>query len=210
VDKVDPRQIANAFSPSVQWSDIVEGDSDKEFTLKTPLMSSVFISQLDAFSKVNEDNDTKIHPKPDVVPSLASDTVLELVGSLLNVELPSPLEKRHTKKSKKIGEQSRKRSKSSKAFRKFMAHLSFQPSNRELAQLRRDDAVAISDNLPSLDLKLPEFRVSPTPFNTLVEEDGGDTMGVRQLHATMCSHVTSPNRKGRKRFQSSPALPPVG
>jgi len=241
--KVNPRRMAIAFSPSIQWSDIAnmaEEYDDKEPTVKTPLVSSPsppFIPQPDVSCSEIRDNDTNTHPKPDVVPTLASDADRESVGSFLDAGLPSLVEKMHTKiksKSKKMNEQqSPKRSRSTKAFRKVMAHLTAQPPKRETAQLQRADTVATSNKFLLKDFKLPEFRVSPirysfiaqsnvypsvlpksrspssmTPsFDTLVvEQDGEDAVGVRQLYATM-PPATSSEMKVHRRFQSSLSVP---
>jgi hypothetical protein len=225
------------FSPSVQWSDIVDRVGDKEFMVKTPLTQSIFISQPDAsLSEVKEYNGTKNRSEPDVVPSLVSDAARESVRSLLDVGSQSSFEKKHTKiKSERKGQRSPKRSRYSTAIRKVMGHLSFQPSKRELAQLRRPDAVAISTNPPLMDLKLPEFefRVSPIghsfiaqsiaypsvpempsapspiapSFDAPVEEHGEDTVEVRQLDVTIPLRVTTLNRIGHRRYTSSPAVP---
>jgi len=165
VFEVDPSRMAIATSPSVQWSDMAEEDSDKRFTLKSPSVPSVFTPpQNVSFSMVKEDNDTVSHSNSDVVPSLANNAVHESIRSLVDVGSPEPFGKGFTKiksqSSKKIDQQSPKHSRSSKAFRKVMNRLSFLPSKRELAQLRNPDAVAVYDNSPLLDFKVPEFRRS--------------------------------------------------
>ncbi|KAF8799778.1 hypothetical protein BYT27DRAFT_7263638 [Phlegmacium glaucopus] len=240
--KVDPRRMAIAFSPSVQWSDMAEEDSGKEPTVKTPLVCSPFIPQQPdvSFSEVKEDNDTRIYSDsvPDVVLTLSnddSDAVIESIRSFLDIGSPSPVEKRYTmirSKTKKIDGQSSKRSKPSKAFRKVMAHLSFQPSKRELAQLQR--ATTISNTLLSMDFKLPTIRMSPIGYSFLTQtdiypsippmpssfpssmapsfdapvgEDSKDAVGFRQIRATMPPPVRSPETKGHRRFHSSPAVP---
>ena len=195
----------------------MEVDHDKEFTVKTPLVPQPDVS----IPKVIEDSDGEAHSQPDIVPSLVIDVVHESVRtSSPGVGSPTGglLEKKYTK-SKQIEQQSPKRSRSSKAFRKVMAHLSFQPSKRQLAQLRRADAVA------SLDFKLSEFRASSilitqintpplvpcitgapssiAPFDSPVEDDEG----VREHRVTIHPPVTSPKWKSRSRFRSSLAVP---
>jgi len=196
-----PRGMAIAFSPSGQ-----EVDHDKEFTVKTPSVSHPV-----------EDSDSEAHSQPDPIPSLAIDVVHE---SLEVSGVGSPtwtlVEKRYTM----MEQQTPKRSRSSKAFRKVMAHLSFQPSKRQLAQLRRADIVA------SMDFKLSEFQASPilitqintspsvpcitgtpsaiAPFDSLAEEED---VGVRKLRVTIHPPVASPKRKSRGRFRSSLAVP---
>lgn len=233
VVKVDPRRMAIAFSPSVQWqwADMAaEGDSDQHLRMESPLVcSTTFISQPDvSSSEVNEVNDTKAHSEADVVPSIAVHD--ESVGSFLDIGTPSRVQKRLTKvKSKSMRRESAKRPKS--AFQKVM--FLFQPSKRELAQLGKADAIVISDNLSTMDFRLPEFRVSPilysfidqvstsspsalqmpgTPspaapslasFGTLVEKDDEDTGRVSRLRATM----PPPPKKGHRRYRSSPAVP---
>jgi len=157
VVEVDLRRmtVATATSPSVQWSDIAEKDRDIGFTLKSPSVASISTPPQDApFSMAKEDNDTVPQFKSDVVPSLANNAVREWRRSLVDVGSLRPLGKRFTKIeswSKKMDRRSPKHSRSSKAFRKVMDRLSFNPSKRELAQLRRTDATGISDNSPLLD-----------------------------------------------------------
>lgn len=166
VDKVDQRPIANTISPSVQWSDGAEGDSDKGFTVKPSLLVRfAALPQLDAaFSEVEEHNDTENQSKPSVVSSSASDVIHESVGSPLDVCSSNPFDKKHTKiklTNTKIDQQNPKRSLSSKAFRKITARLSFQSSKLKLAQLRRADSVtADSNSIPSQNVKLRKFRAS--------------------------------------------------
>jgi len=164
VVKVDTRRMAIVGTPLVQWSDIAEEDSDIGFTLISPSLPSVSTPPQDvSFSMVKEDNDAVSHSKSVDVPSLANNVVRESIRSLEDVGSPRPLGKRLAKfksKSKTIDQHSPKHSRSSKAFRKVMDRLSFLPSKRELAQLRRSDAVAMSDNSPLLDFKVPEFRES--------------------------------------------------
>jgi len=166
VVEVDPRKMTVAFSPSVESSDIVEGDDDKESIL---VLSA---SPLDvSFHMIDELNDTGYHSKLDAMPSLANNAVRESVSSLLDVRSPSPFGKMLSKiksKSEKIDQHGPKRSISSKPFRKVMARLSFQPSKRELANLQRADPAPISDHLRSLDFKQSEFRASPMHYSILV------------------------------------------
>ena len=166
VFEVDRSRMAIATSPSVQWSDMAEENSDKRFTLKSPSVPSVSTPpQNVSFSMVKEDNDTVSHSNPDVMPSLANNDVHESIRS--PVDVGSPLErlgkgftKIKSQSKKMIDQQSPKQSRSSKTFRKVMNRLSFLPSKRELAQLRNPDAVAVYDSSPLLDLKVPEFRRS--------------------------------------------------
>jgi len=236
VIKVDPRRMAIAFSPSVQWFDIVEGRNDNKIMAKSPLVHSAFISQPEiSFSEVVEDNDTKTHSEPSVVSPVTTEVFPESVGSLLDVGSSGLVAKRLTKfksRNKNIDEQNARRSTS--AFMKAMVHLLFQPSKRELAQFGRADAVAIPNNtLPSINLTLPELQVSPifhsfidqintyspsspTPsapesmatFDILVKEDSSeDVTSVRRLRATMPPPGISSERKTHRRYKSSPAVP---
>jgi len=146
VFEVDTRRMAIATSPTVQWSDIAEEkDSDIGFTLKPPSLHSVSTPPQDvSFSMVKVDDDIVSHCKSAVVPSLANNDVHESIRSLVDVGSLRSLGKRLTKikpQSKKIDRNSPKHSRSSKAFRKVMNRLSFLPSKRELAQLRRTDSV---------------------------------------------------------------------
>jgi len=139
VVEVGPRRMAIATSPTVQWFDIAEEDSDKGFTSKSPSILSVSTPPQDvSFFMVKEDNDTVSHSKSDFVPSLTNNAVRESIRSLVDVGLPKALGKRLTmikSQSKKMDQHSPKRSRSSKAIRKVMNRLSFLPSKRELAQL---------------------------------------------------------------------------
>jgi len=165
---LDPRKVAVAFSPSVEWSGIAERDDDKE-SISVP---SVSISPPDGSSSmISEPKDTKSHSKLDAMPSLANNAVRESVRSPLDVGSSNTFGNRLSRiisKSKKIDQQSPKRSKSSEAFRKVMARLSFQPSKRKLPHLQRADPVTISDNRQSLNSKQSKFRASLTRHSFLV------------------------------------------
>jgi hypothetical protein len=165
---VNPRKMVVAFSPSVEWSGIAERDDDKE-SISVP---SVSISPPDGSSStISEPNDTKSHSKLDVMPPLANNAVRESVRSPLDVGLPNTFGNRLSRmksKSKKIDQQSPKRSKSSEALRKVMARLSFQPSKRKLPHLQRVDPVTISDDCQPLDCKQSEFRVPSNRHSFLV------------------------------------------
>jgi DNA-directed RNA polymerase subunit H (RpoH/RPB5) len=105
---------------------------------------------------ISEPNDTKSHSKLDAMLSLANNAVRESVRSPLDVGSPNTFGNRLSRiksKSKKIDQQSPKRSKSSEGLRKVMARLSFQPSKRKLPHLQRADPVTISDNRQSLHSK---------------------------------------------------------
>lgn len=225
VVKVDPRRMAIAFSPSLQWSDMAEGPSDKKLRVESPSVHPTLIPQPEvSFSEAKEDNDTKIH---NVVPLVASDAVGKSVRGLLDVGSPVLVKKRHTKllKSRNIDEQGAKRPKS--AFHKVM--VLFQPSKREPTQVGKANGVTIPKDLWSMEFNLPDFRVSPVLYSfidhtsthplssrmsitpssmapspdTLVE-DGGQ--GVRRLPATV-PPVLSLEVKDRRRYRSSPAVP---
>lgn len=142
VVKVDPMKMATG--PSVKLSDLPEADIDKEFTTKfTP---SIFTPPPDvSFSMVNKVNDTDSHSIPDAIPSLANTPIRR---SIIDAWSPSPFGKSLRKirsKRKDIDHQSSKRAKASKAFRKVVARLSFQPSKRELAQLQSVTPIATSE-----------------------------------------------------------------
>jgi len=162
---VDPRKVVVAFNPSVEWSDIAERDDDKE-SIPVP---SVSISPPDGSPSMI--SDTKFHSKLDAMPSLANNAVRQSVRSPLDVGSPNTFGSRLSRiksKSKKIDQQSPRRSKSSEAFRKVMARLSFQPSKRKLPHFQRADPVTISDNRQSLYSKRSKFRASLIRHSFLV------------------------------------------
>ena len=188
VVKVDPRRMATAFSPSVHWSDMAEGPSDKKLGVESPLVHPTLIPQ------VKEDNDTKIH---NVMPLVASDAVGKPVRGLLDVGSPVLVKKRHTKllKSRNIDEPAAKRPKS--VFHKVM--VLFQPSKRDILYSFIDHT---STHPLSSRMSMTPSSMASSP-DTLVE-DGGQ--GVRRLPATV-PPVLSLETKDRRRYRSSPAVP---
>jgi len=161
------RKMVVAFSPSVEWFGVAERDDDK----KSISVPSVSISPPDGSSPMISDTKSHSQAKLDAIPSPANNAIRQSVRSLLDVGSPNTFGSRLSRiksESKKIDQQSPKRLKSSEAFRKAMARLSFQPSNRKLPHLQRADPVTISDNCQSLDSKQSEFRASLIRHSFLV------------------------------------------
>ena len=84
----------------------------------------------------------------------------------------------------------------------------FQPPKREFSQLAKADAVVVSNDLPSMNFKLPELRLSPILCSFLDQTNASPS--VSQMPSTptsMAPLATSPERKGHSRRKSSPATP---
>jgi hypothetical protein len=155
---VDTRRHAIAFSPSVQWEDLSEEDSDKESVVKTPLQSS---SSAEA-SIVLPKDDARHSTELITIPSVEA----EILAPKTSVDVQAPLTLGDLKggpagKLKKGDTNSKHLSMHSKAFGKVMSHLSMQPSKKDPKKDagRRQTAITL---VP--EYQLPEIKATMSPI----------------------------------------------
>jgi hypothetical protein len=159
---VDTRRHAIAFSPSVQWQDLSDEDSDRDSGVQTPLQSASSADASIVLPKEDARSSTELAPIPYFeaeIPSPKPSAEVQLPLKLEDLE-GGPAGKVNRKK--RVEDTNNKRlSKHSKAFGKVISHLSLQPSKKVTAKGagRRQTAITV---VP--EYKLPELKAGLSPI----------------------------------------------
>lgn len=234
---VDTRRQAVVFSASLQWTDLSDEGVDLAVAVKDPLRPASMVELPPVASKEYSPptlgSDVSILPLPSAEAFSADNRSESQARKSTKLDTARETSSTKLKENKTIEEvsNSKRISKHSKAFGKFMSRMSLQPSKKELSEKRQANALSLNVVHLASGYKLPEIRtpgpirmsfiVQPSPPAVpalpVILPSVPDVAPVENLprlytqpsgstNPSLFSTPAHPAKKGHRRYRSSPAI----